>query len=238
MRKITLLAVITLSSILFVNSQNINIGLSAGVSFPKMQSSRSQMEGKLKVLPFEAKITDNFPAWIEYKAEYYRDFDDYMLGFYIVRNSTGGRISSKDFSANYHFDVKMRNNVLGFNTKLLLDEYKQTRFFFCIGGGIEHLKTDLYEAMELLGNNKKVVYLDASKKKESFHAIFGLTTEVKLSKKIMASAYFHYYFSSTRKEIASYNTSFDYNYHLSPKWNGLRSGLSVFFIFPDKKDTQ
>ncbi|MCD6659179.1 MAG: hypothetical protein LT105_03365, partial [Lentimicrobium sp.] len=68
MRKIALL-ICTVLSVLFANAQDLHLGFSAGLAFANMEGARSSLENKLHSLPYQAGITDNFPAWFEYKAE-------------------------------------------------------------------------------------------------------------------------------------------------------------------------
>lgn len=239
MRKIILSICVSIHLIFPALAQDINIGLSAGFAFPMMEFAKSQLKYTQKSLPFDAKITDNFPAWFEYKTDVYADYHDFMFGFYILQSATGGRVSSKDFSANYAFDVNMQLIAFGPNVKLLLKEINKTRVFLCISGGPELLRTDVLEEFELYANNQKISYLNVRDKQQGYHAILGFTGEIRFSRRVSASIYTNYYFSSYRFPKETRTVYFSFNnriFYIFPKWNGIRSGLSVFLTIPEKVD--
>lgn len=234
MKKIFLSVYVGLILIITASGQDLNFGVSVGLAFPTMKSAKSQFVYIQKSLPFEAEITDNFPAWIEYKAEFNADYDAFMIGFYILGSTTGGRISSKDYSANYVFDMNMRNVAFGLNIKMPIKKSNKTRLFFCLGGGPEVLNTDVLEEIELYSDNRKISYLNVQEKNQGFHAIFGLTAEIRFTNRISASIYTNYYFSSYRFPETTYYTFTTNKFMIFPKWNGFRSGLSVFYTIPEK----
>ena len=240
MRKIILLVCFGLLLNAPVFCQNIHIGVSSGIAFPTLESAKSQLTGIQKSLPFEAKITDNFPAWIEYKAEFYVDYDNIQFGFYIVKSSTGGRISSKDFSANYSFDEHMSCIAFGPVVKILVIEFNKTRVFLSAGGGPELLNTNILEKIELNANNQTKTYLNVQDKKQGFHGNLGFSADYKFSSWFSASIYLNYYFSSFNVDKTTYNTVYTsingQGFIINPKWNGPRTGLSVFFTIPKKVD--
>ena len=236
MRKIILSICLALISVCPIFSQDFHIGLSAGIAFPRMELAKSQLKGVHGSLPFEAKITDNFPAWIEYKAEFYSDFDYFEFGAYFARNTTGGRISSKDFSGSYSFDQHMLYVVFGPALKLRVIEFYKTRIFFSLGGGPEFLKTDILEEIELYANNKKKTYLKIRDEHLGLHLSLGLSADYKLSDRFLASLYLNYYFSSYYNPKKIYH-SYRYNeIRIKPQWNGARTGLTIFYTFPKKID--
>ncbi len=227
MRKKILLIFTTILSVLFANAQDLHVGLSAGIAFPEMGKARTGLESQLKSLAFEAKITDDFPAWFEYKAEVSADFDKVMFGIYFIRSTTGGRISSRDFSANYFYNIKMRNVAFGFNTKLLIEELHKTRFFISIGAGVQNLNSKINEELLLYSNNKNVVYKNLTLEGQGFHAIVGFHSEKKITNNISVAAYLNYYFSPAYTRPSNYN---------SGNWKGFRTGLTFCLIIPEKME--
>ena len=222
MRKIALL-ICTVLSVLFANAQDLHLGFSAGLAFANMEGARSSLENKLHSLPYQAGITDNFPAWFEYKAEMSADFDMVMFGVYYMRSSTGGRISAKDYSANYFYNVEMINNAFGFSTKLLFEEINKTRFFVTLGIGQQHLKSIINEEMYLYSSNRKLILKKGETEGQSLHAIMGLFVEKRLTTNISVAAYVNFYTSPGYTESG---------YHAA-NWRGFRSGLTFCIIVPE-----
>jgi hypothetical protein len=225
MRKVILLVCVTILSALLANAQDLNVGISAGIAFPEMKGARSSLTNKLNSLPFEAGITDNFPAWFEYKAEVSADFDKVMFGIYLIRSTAGGRISSRDFSANYFYNIKMRNVAFGFSTKLLIDELHKTRLFISIGAGAQNLNSNINEELLLYSNNKKVVYKNSKREDHGFHAIVGFNAEKKITNNISVATYLNYYLSPAYTRSSNY---------YSGNWKGFRTGLTFCLIIPEK----
>lgn len=222
MRKIALL-ICTVLSVLFANAQDLHLGFSAGLAFANMEGARSSLENKLHSLPYQAGITDNFPAWFEYKAEMSADFDMVMFGVYYMRSSTGGRISAKDYSANYFYNVEMINNAFGFSTKFLFEEINKTRFFVTLGIGQQHLKSIINEEMYLYSSNRKLILKKGETEGQSLHAIMGLFVEKRLTTNISVAAYVNFYTSPGYTESG---------YHAA-NWKGFRSGLAFCIIVPE-----
>jgi len=224
MRKITLLICTALLSVLFANAQDLNVGLSSGIAFTDMKGAKAGLKSHQKSLLFETKVTDNFPAWFENKIEVNADFDRVIYGFYIVRNTTGGRISSQDFSANYFYNVSMRNVAFGINIKLLFKEVKKTRFFLSFGGGMENLRTDIKEELKLYSNNLTAINKDYGFYNNGIHGIMGFTAERKITNNISASAYLLHYFAPHYMKADIYIGN----------WKGFRTGLTFCLIVPEK----
>lgn len=222
MRKIALL-ICTVLSVLFANAQDLHLGFSAGLAFANMEGARSSLENKLHSLQYQAGITDNFPAWFEYKAEMSADFDMVMFGVYYMRSSTGGRISAKDYSANYFYNVEMINNAFGFSTKLLFEEINKTRFFVTLGIGQQHLKSIINEEMYLYSSNRKLILKKGETEGQSLHAIMGLFVEKRLTTNISVAAYVNFYTSPGYTE-SGYDAA---------NWRGFRSGLTFCIIVPE-----
>ncbi len=205
------------------NAQDLHLGFSAGLAFANMEGARSSLENKLHSLPYQAGITDNFPAWFEYKAEMSADFDMVMFGVYYMRSSTGGRISAKDYSANYFYNVEMINNAFGFSTKLLFDEINKTRFFVTLGIGQQHLKSIINEEMYLYSTKRKTILKKDETEGQSIHALAGLFVEKRLTTNISVAAYVNYYFSPFYTESG----------YRAANWKGFRSGLTFCIIVPE-----
>src|SRR4030042_3249631 len=99
----------------FLNAQNINICFQAGYGFYDMSTFSEINKTVLKQLPFEANIVSNYPAYRYYQPMIKTNKGLYDLGMLYLFQTTGSRISSKDYSGEYRFDAKINGHSLGFD---------------------------------------------------------------------------------------------------------------------------
>jgi len=100
------------------------IGLETGVHSYKMDQLRKYNESFSNYLPFENQIIDNYPSYFNYGG--YFHYGGKILGFggRYTFNSTGSRISRKDYSGEFKFDTKTKSNNLSLFLSLLIYNHK------------------------------------------------------------------------------------------------------------------
>ena len=100
--------------IITVRAQKFELAASIGMGTYSMKDLKQINKNALEILPFEAQITNEFPPWIQYRASVvYNLHDKYKFGIVYIHNSTGSRISSKDYSGEYSFDNLLTGNSAG-----------------------------------------------------------------------------------------------------------------------------
>lgn len=116
----------------FINSraQDINVSLQTGYGFYSMRSLELITDKSAKELPFNAKIISNYPAYHYYQPMIKLSKPNFDFGFVYTFQTTGSRISYKDYSGEYRLDSKINCNSPGI-------------IFIYRGNGISKLKAGI-----------------------------------------------------------------------------------------------
>lgn len=108
----------------FLPAQQVEIAAGSGYAACNMSDLKDLNETLMKQLPFESEVVDNFPAWFTYRVSVVNTFEDRVsLGAIYTHSSAGSRVSSADYSGEYHYDTQLTGNSLG-----LLIGYKVFRY--------------------------------------------------------------------------------------------------------------
>jgi hypothetical protein len=118
-KEIVLLAVF----IIFVSGrifpQTITIGFGSGIGKYSMSGLKDFNRSIMDQLPFDSELTSDFPPYLFYEPLVMARFGNLSAGLVYSFQSTGSRISAKDYSGEYRFDMKVRSSAPG-----LLCEYE------------------------------------------------------------------------------------------------------------------
>ena len=101
------LSVITTMS----NAQEINLSYGAGIGTYSMKSLKELNSYSLTVLPFNAKMTDNFPPTLFQEFSLGLSYNRIGVGVSFDFNTTGSRASYKDYSGEYTDDIVLTGNI-------------------------------------------------------------------------------------------------------------------------------
>jgi hypothetical protein len=110
--------------LLYTNSysQKLYSGLEVGIGSYDMTDLKYFNNQVLINLPFEAKVTENFPMYLYYKGFFKYYFTKTIgLGFNLALHSTSSRISRSDYSGDFTYDniVYCLSPGVSFDCKLL-----------------------------------------------------------------------------------------------------------------------
>lgn len=214
-------------------SQNTEAGIQVGVGFFAMKEFKAINEKAQKELPFETKITDNFPANIVFKGYYHHTYqNNFGIGFRISYSSTGSLISREDYSGSYYF----KNQVHFFSPGLMLDYcvYSLPRFRIVLYNeiGWEFCYGKLHENLTVLGYTQ-----DQSYEYRSINVFIepGFKVLYPFNNSISFGLYAGYLIDSN-SDIKSRESSFSFKelYSVSHgnnscNWSGLRFGVSIAY---------
>lgn len=147
---------ISLPAALF--SQNLNFVLEQGLGSYRMHDLKEFNSMSLNSLPFDAKVTDNFPNYWNYKPSLVLSFKKLLAaGITCSYQSTGSRISRIDYSGEYSFDTKISAFSPGVFAELYFPLNK-LRISFNNEAGIEYSKLRLIEYLKISSDLKKDGY--------------------------------------------------------------------------------
>lgn len=96
-----------------VQAQNIKFSFQTGYGFYNMNTLKDITNDAIDDVSFESKIISNYPPYNYYQPMIILVNNNFELGFLYLFQTTGSRISSKDYSGEYTFDSKIKSNSPG-----------------------------------------------------------------------------------------------------------------------------
>ena len=153
---IILILLLQITSHAAVFSQELNINLESGLGSYKMNDLKELNDMVLESLPFDSKITENFPAYFYYKPSLILSFNKFInFGIVWSFQSTGSRVSRTDYSGEYLYDMKIRASSPG----LLIEFYypiDKFRISFSNEFGINYSKLNLKEYLRVYSETTRM----------------------------------------------------------------------------------
>ncbi|MBN2763575.1 MAG: hypothetical protein JXR41_10825, partial [Bacteroidales bacterium] len=186
-------------------------------------------------IPFDTKLMSDFPPYYFYRPVISIKYQYFSLGVLYTFCSTGSRISARDYSGEYLFDMKINANSPG--VCLDVEVLSKRNFHFALGMIFGSLSTDLrtHEFFSLLDS----VYYDDSFLYESLNYLFepGLKISYHINRLeigmhidyLLQIGEQAFYFGNNMKNMI-YNSIT--RQPVKPDWTGLRIGFSLYCTFP------
>ncbi|MBE9469234.1 MAG: hypothetical protein IMY72_13060 [Bacteroidetes bacterium] len=111
LKKIYLLAILNILILPKLYSQKYSFGVELGYQWYSMTDLKDLNDYTFKQLPFDAKLTENYPAFINYSPYIIsRIHEFFSIGVKYTYYSSGSRISREDYSGKYIFDGKIKGH--------------------------------------------------------------------------------------------------------------------------------
>ena len=237
MKKYSLTVIFSLLLIGLLQAQ-INLSARVGYGFYSMSSLKTYQDKQLENLgEIPAQIVSNFPPYINFKAFISFQRKDYRtrFRFYYGYQTTGSRISLKDYSGELTLDLVVNGHMVGteieaFST-LIFDKI-DLRGYFCLGTTTSILK--MYNNLEVGEeklNESYIFYshgLDVEPGLRATYKYKKLDFGLSLGYFLDGTVYF--YLKGNRDVKLGY----DENNLVRPSWDGLRLGIEVSVNLFDK----
>jgi hypothetical protein len=220
------------------NSQHIKLGYQIGLGTYSMTSLKNINDQISESLPFDSKVVDNFPEYLYFHPSVSLEFAGYSIGLIYTFQSTGSRISAKDFSGEYLYDTKVSSTAPGIYGDVKIISQKKSRLCIYSMTGLLFSKMKLHEFLTLqnsLGSNQYMDY-----KAQNFFLEPGLVYYYFLGSFSLGlnAGYFitigsQAFYSGDNKK----NILYDYKNQqdAKPDWNGIRAGFSILYTFRSKQ---
>ena len=221
-------------------SQELNLVWESGLGSYNMNSLKAINNLNLQTLPFEAKITSNFPSYWNNKLSLQYCRKNIVLGIACSYQSTGSRISRIDYSGKYSFDTSIRSFSPGALIEYCFPVYK-FRFSLSNEFGIENSKLGLDELIRINTESdeneyfyKSINYYDEPSIKISYPVLFfrlGLTIgySFDLKKGVLHGS------GANNKDT---KLTLSGSGEARSDWSGMRLGASISFnLFQKQKCT-
>jgi hypothetical protein len=212
------------------NSQGIVLEYQVGIRTYSMKDLKNFNNSIQTGLPFDSKIVSDFPPYLYFRPSISYNIKRIKFGLMLSFQSTGSKISSKDYSGNYFFKMKIKSIQYGFqiNGTILKNEKLNISLSGLTGPIHSTLRIEEY----LNVNDRKLIddkYLFNS---NNWFIEGGVITTKNINKNINFSAIISYHFQigkqsfyHEQKEIILYDPIT--NIPIQPNWNGLVLGMSL-----------
>jgi len=218
-------------------SQSFRFGLQGGVGTYSMEGLRGINDQVPMSIPFDTKLVADFPAYYYYRPTFLLVTDDYTLGLVNTFQSTGSRVSGKDYSGEYKFDMKVSAFAPGFYSEIQLLSGTKVRssFYYILGCSFSRLT---------IGENFRVDETTVTDDQYKFKAL-NLFVEPGFNVSYPWQSFLlglnggynvtfgkqAFYTDNIKSHTLSDPKS---NKPIIPQWNGLRMGISVIYVLSKK----
>lgn len=211
-------------------SQSYKFGLQSGIGSYGMSDLKTLNEQVFPGIPFNTKLVSNFPSYIYYRPSVLMYHDGYALGLVNTFQSTGSRISGKDYSGEYRFDMTISSNCPGiyFERPITSAHNLQFTYYIILGCSFTKLKiNEYYKVLDEQLNNEDIKF-----KSLNFYVEpgFNLQYPVKTFSVGINGGYYVPFgnealYTDNNKKHSLYNSKT--NQPITPGWNGFRMGISL-----------
>jgi len=116
MRRFVLFIYLSFVTFNHILSQEVKIGIETGIGTYSMSDLKKINSEVQKIYPFDTKIVSDFPPYFYYQPVLSIKSGKISFGFVYSYQSTGSRISAKDYSGEYLFDMKVHSSSPGIYT--------------------------------------------------------------------------------------------------------------------------
>lgn len=218
-----------------LTAQGFKVSVTAGAGTYRMQSMKAFIEMVNESLPFTPEVVDEFPPYFWYAADASMIKGDFTWGLTINYNSTGSRVSLKDYSGEYLSDRKLIAVSPGISAGYLLPTFGDRMSLTPVADlGLLISGMEVDETMVVGGeivsdfhNNYSALNFYAS---PSVRFAWAISSLVSMELK---TGYLLQFGGGQFKSKAHRGSGLGI-YHVTPDWTGLRCGLSVVISLPKK----
>lgn len=234
------IAILLSGILIFIQSfsQHSEIGIQAGLGSFEMTGFKNFNELVQKDLPFETKITADFPMHFVYKFFLHQTFkNNWGIGFRFSFSSTGSMVSREDYSGSYYFKNQVRNLSPGFifdytvhlTGKINMIIYNELGWEFSHSKMHENLSLSTFTPVDEVLEFRSVNLFTEP----------GIKVIYKFKDWFYGGLYLGYLWD-THSPVKSTDTAFQlrelYTFEHSKNamnWTGIRFGITVSYRFPE-----
>ncbi len=101
-------------------AQKLSLTVGAGTGTYGMKELRELNSVFQKAVPFETRVVSDFPPFLNYSASLRVKEDNFYYGLFYSFQTTGSRISARDYSGEYVLDMVLNGNSAGFSAGFVI----------------------------------------------------------------------------------------------------------------------
>lgn len=214
-------------------SQQVKIGFQSGIGKYEMTDLKeinTQILENSKIIG--SKLTSNYPQYYYYKPSLVLSYKTLSFGLTYSQQSTGSRISVKDYSGEYRFDSKVKSHGLGITSEICIIPANRLKLSMYTELGILSIKVNIVDYFQVFEENIFDSNTDYTSKNYYFepglklsYLIYIVGIEINLG--------YCYQFGKSALQVKN-TTLAPYGNDIQPNWSGLRAGMSLYFDIPLK----
>jgi hypothetical protein len=217
--------------------QEFKIGFETGIGSYAMKDLKAINNKIISGLPFDAKVVSDFPVFFYYEPAFHLKIQKVGLGLLYTYQSTGSRVSAKDYSAEYRFDMKLGSNSFGLSADYYI--WSNENYNLAVNSTFRimfsKLKASEYFAVRDSVTIDNLAYFNS----KNYSLEPGLTFTRSLGHYVSMAVNAGYLFCIGAQPFRSLDNK-DYILHypdsdkpVKPDWNGFRLGVAVYVNFTD-----
>jgi hypothetical protein len=214
-------------------SQELKIGFQYGLEGNNMSDLKDLNKSIISSVPFDTKLVSDFPGYWYYQPALKLAFKKFGIGLSYSYNSTGSRISGKDYSGEFRFDLRLRKNSPGVFIEYYL--YTVRGFRLCCEGAGGIMFSSLHLEQNLIVNSATLLNDSFYFKSKSYYFQPGLKAiyrwnsfEFEINAAyLLQSGDGTFYNESDRKMMLINSTT---GVPVKSEWNGFKVGVAINFI--------
>lgn len=226
---------------MFISSligQTFKIEYQQGYGSYSMKDLKQLNETISSELQFTTGIENNFPMYWFFRPSISLVFKNYEIAINYGFQSTGSRVSAKDYSGEYFLDLEVESHSPGILIAIKLNDFNQFSLNLYTNVGVYYTNLKLEESFTL--DNESLINESISLKGFNYFFEPGLRLNYPINSFNLAlNAGYNiqlgeqgFYAENNKKyELRNPNT----NNIVSPGWNGIRIGLAIGYTFNKRK---
>lgn len=215
MKEKFIIAISFILSSFIVSSQKLVISFESGVGTYSMKNLKLVNNSASTAVPFETKLVDDFPPYFYFRPSVTLKFNSHNIGLVYNMQSSGARITSKDYSGEYVLDMKVKSNSIGILNEFDTNKGKSILSFYTIAG-MNFSEINLVENLTVF--DQKAPSEEVNLPSNSYFIEAGIKPKFTFNKLALGLN-------------LGYNYQFKNKKELTPEWNGVRVGLFINYIF-------
>jgi hypothetical protein len=232
MKYFRVLSIFLILSNQLLYGQSLKFELQPGVGFYSMSCLNDINDAVSQDIPFETRLVSDFPAYWYLRPVLSLQFKKFSVGLNYSFQSTGSRVSAKDYSGEYNFDMKVNSSSSGIYGEVTLVNLKKIRFNLYSAIGISYSRLSLNEYLIVLDQKLTDDSYRYKGQNYFFEPGFNISYPVLF---FNIGLYSGYFFGFGKQAYYTNNDKSDKLYipgsreSIKPDWNGFRLGILVYY---------
>ena len=237
MRRFVKLSILLTIITQFLSAQEIQFGFGSGIGTYIMSDLKNLNNKISKGTSFETKTVSDFPPYWYYRPSLILKGTNFGFGLCYNFESTGSRISSKDYSGEYRFDMKINANTPCIYAEYDIPLFNNFKVGFYSLAGLVFTNLTMNEYLRV--NDSTLT--NSTYKFDVFNEILEPGIEINYKIMFIGLKLNVGYLFQAKDDAFSNDQTGNSNINLNTvksNWNGYRIGLSIFYnlAFKAKKE--